>query len=304
MELSSDNSGSTEHDVDAILAQAYGGTQNPSQGEPSRTPAPEKAPEAPQAREYEFNARGQAIKIKENDPRFSQWLSQGHDYSQNINTFKQERDGWEKSKQDWEKQWGTYREIDQFAKQNPDWWSSIEQSYQQRLSTPNNVPPEVKQYLDQRFEPIAQDIPLMKQFLQEMQTQKMEQQVKQEDDKLVGAIKSIQDKYPNLDFAAKDQTGLSLEQRVLDHAIKNGHQTFRAAFLDYYHDDLERLAETRGRESISQEMQKRKKLGLLDEAPAPGGKSNSMPFGNQGRPKSWGDPQLSAESILKEFKFS
>lgn len=303
---SPDNS-SSEHDVDAIIAQAYGGQQNPG----NESSSPEKAapqqqaqePVAPQYKEFEFNSRGQPVKIKENDPRFSQWLSQGHDYAQNIHSFKTEKDTWDRSKQDWEGQWGRYREIDQFAKQNPDWWSHIDQSYQQKLSSPSDVPDPVRQYLDQRLEPVAKDIPLMKQFLQEMQTQKMEKQQSEEDAKLGEAVKSIQSKYPNLDFSAKDGNGLSLEHRVLNHAMENGFPTFRAAFLDYYHDNLEKLAEARGKESIMQEMQKRKKLGLLDESPTPG-RSNPMPFGNGATPKSWSDPQLSAASILKEFKFA
>src|SRR3990167_4529359 len=76
---------SSEHDVDAILASAYGDNQNPGIDAPERPTAPvEKSPEPPQFKEYEFNARGQAVKIKENDPRFQQWLSQGYDYAQNI----------------------------------------------------------------------------------------------------------------------------------------------------------------------------------------------------------------------------
>lgn len=295
-----ENSGAQEHDVEAIIAQAYGNHDNPTAQ--SQPPAKQEAPPPaapPQFKEYEFNARGQAIKIKENDPRFSQWLSQGHDYAQNINSFKQERDTWDKSRSDWEKQWSPYKEIDQFARTNPDWWKHIEQSYQQKLSTPEGVPDPVKQYMDQRLEPVAKDIPLMKEFLQEMQTQKMEKQQAEEDAKLGDAVKSIQSKYPDLDFAAKDDSGLSLEHRVLNHAVENSFPTFRAAFLDYYHDSLEKQAEARGKEAIMQEMNKRKKLGLLDE-PAPGKAPN---ISMARKPTSWGDPQLSADSILKEFNF-
>ena len=135
-----------------------------------------------------------------------------------------------------------------------------------------------------------------------MQTQKMEQQVKSEDAALDKAIKSIQTTYKDIDFAAKDENGLSLEQRVLDFAMKNHFTQFEDAFKVYYHDQLVKSAEARGKESIMQEMKKRQKLGLLDESPAPG--KSSIPFGNGAKPRSWNDPQLSADSILREFKFA
>ena len=140
----------------------------------------------------------------------------------------------------------------------------------------------------------------MKQFLQEMQTQKMEKLQQEEDSKLDQSIKSIQEKYPNLDFKAQDQNGFSLEQRVVNHAVENGFPTFRAAFLDYYHDNLEKLAEARGRELVSKEMDKRKKLGLLDENSAPTSKIESL-VANSKAPKSWND--LRSADILKEFNF-
>ncbi len=291
----SQGSGGQEIDVDAILAQAYG-HENPSQNQvQEQKPA---APPEPQFKEYEFNHRGQAIKIKENDPRFTQWMSQGYDYAQNIQAMKSEREEFERSRKEWEQRVSPYREIDQFAKENPDWWNHIEQSYQQRLSTPVEVPDAVRKYLDQRLEPVTQDIPLMKEYLQKQQKLEIEKQQAEEDAQLGNAIKSIQEKYKDLDFSAKDESGLSLEQRVLNHAMQNGIPTFKAAFLDYYHESIEKLAEARGKEAFMQEMNKRKRLGLLDD-PAPG-KSN-VPLTR--KPVSWNDPQLSAEQILKEFNF-
>jgi hypothetical protein len=279
-----------DYDVDAILAQAYG-NEAPPQAEQS--PQPQSA--APEPREFEFNHRGQAIKIKENDPRMVQWMQQGYDYSQNINAFKGERETWEKQRQDWESKWNPYKEVDQFAQTNPDWWKHVEQSYQQRLSTPVDIPEPVKQYL----EPIIKDYSMVKGFVQDYQKQQIEKQQAEEDAQLNEAIKSIQGKYKDLDFSAKDESGLSLEQRVLNHAIENNLPNFRAAFLDYYHDNLEKLAEARGKEMTMKDFEKRKKLGLLDEKPTLGGAPS--PFVS--KPKSWLDPQLSGEAILKEFNF-
>ena len=142
----------------------------------------------------------------------------------------------------------------------------------------------------------------MKEFLQKQQTAEIEKNQAQEDSKLSESVKSIQTRYPDLDFAAKDESGLSLEHRVLNHAVQNGFPTFRAAFLDYYHDSLEKQAEARGKESLQTELNKRKKLGLLDDAPAPGkSKQSFFPPSNGAKPASWNDPRLSADQILKEM---
>lgn len=288
---------SQEHDVDALVAQAYG--QEPARQETSPAPAPQAPPAEQQYKEYEFNHRGQPVKIKENDPRMIQWMQQGYDYSQNINTFRGEREAFDKQRQDWEKQWTPYREVDEYARQNPEWWSKVEQGYQEKQQNPYNMPPELKQYLD----PIIKDYGMVKDFAQEFQKQQVEKQVQAEDAQLAESIKSIQTRYKDLDFSAKDDSGLSLEQRVLNHAVTNGFPTFRASFLDYYHDHLETLAESRGKELMMQESQKAKKLGLLDSKQASPA-FNRTPTGQfASKPKSWSDPSLSSENILKEFKF-
>lgn len=290
-----------EIDVDQVLSSVYGnGDSQPTDSPQKNEPTPIAEPAAPSFREFEFTHRGSPIKIAENDPRFTQWLSRGYDYSELQDKFKNERQEWDASKQQWEKDWNIYREIDGFAKENPQWWEKIQQGYQQKQENPYDIPEGVKAYLDQRFEPVIKDLPLMKEFLQDMQRQKQELAQKDEDTRLQTSIKDIQSKYANIDFAAKDESGQSLEQRVLSHAITNGFPTFRSAFLDYYQDNLEKMAEARGKEFITQEMAKRQKLGLLDKAPAPT-TSSIMPSRSDGRPRSWNDPSLSSEAILREM---
>ncbi len=294
----SETTGGQEHDVDAIIAQAYG-TQ--SQEAPAQQQSAPPPPQEPQYKEYAFSHRGQEIKVKENDPKFQQWLSQGYDYGTNVNTFKQQQQEFARQQQEYEQTYAPYKEIDQFARQNPDWWAHVDQSYQQRQSQGQQaITPEIQRYLDQKLEPIAKDLPLMKEFLQEQQTLKLEKQRADEDAQLASSVKSLQEKYSGLDFAAKDQSGLSLEARVLNHAVENGFPTFRAAFLDYYHDSLEKQALARGKETALQEMKQRQKLGLLDENPT--SLPRETPFA--GKSKSWHDSSLSGDAIMRQFKFS
>lgn len=298
MSESVENTGGAELDGEAIYNQVYGNQQS------HEAPAPQAAaptpPAEPQYKEYAFSHRGQEIKVKENDPKFQQWLSQGYDYGTNVNSFRQEQEKFNQSRQEFEQTFAPYKEIDQYARQNPDWWAHVDQSYQQREQQGQQaISPEIQRYLDAKLEPISKDLPLMKEFLQEQQTQKLEKQRADEDAQLATSMKSLQEKYKGLDFSAKDESGLSLESRVLNHAVGNGFPTFRAAFLDYYHDSLEKQAEARGRESFQAEAQKRQKLGLLDENPT--SLPRETPFA--GKSKSWHDSSMSGDAIMRQFRF-
>lgn len=286
-------------DVDALLNDIYGGGNRDGGSTPP--PAATTPPPAPEFREYEFKANGQMIKLRDNDPRMQQYLSQGYNYAQNTEKLKADREAWERDRGTWEKDWNPYREIDQYAKQNPDWWQHVEQSYQQVHQQSTQQIDPVRQYLDQRLGGIEQDLPQMKQFLQEMQTQKLEAQRANEDAQLATAIKSIHEKHKDIDFAAKDESGLSLEHRVINHAVENGFPSFRAAFLDYYHDNLVQQAEARGKEAMMNQVKQRQKLGLLDD-PTPSGQGHTAPNTSR-KPASWFDPQLNADAILREMNF-
>lgn len=293
-----ESSGGEEHDVEAIIANAYGQPSpqdsSPQQASPAAAPAP--------VSEFEFSHRGQQIKVKPDDPRFQQWLSKGYDYDTHISQVKQEREAFERQRKEWEQSWSPYKEIDEYARSNPEWWAHVDQQFQQRGAPQQpQVDPSVQAYLDQKLGPLMQDIPALKQYLHKAQTEELEKQQASEDAQLAQSIKSLQEKYSGLDFAAKDESGLSLEQRVLNHAMEHGFPTFRGAFLDYYSDHLEQQAEARGREAMMKEAEKRKKLGLLDDS-SPASKSVT-PF-PAGKPRSWHDPSLSADAILREMGFN
>lgn len=288
-------------DVDAILAQAYG------TGEQQAAPSEPAAPAAPEPREYGYQYKGQEVKIRDNDPKFQQLLSKGHDYEQNNLQLRTERQQWEQQRSEYEKQWAPYKEIDEYARQNPEWWSHVDQAWQQRNApqAPQNVAPEMQSYiqqvLQQELAGIKQDYPLIKQTIQDAQTAKLEKQRADEDAALAQSMQSLRQKYAGLDFSAQDESGLSLEQRVLNHAIEHGIPTFKAAFLDYYHESLEQQAVARGREAMMKEVEKRKKLGLLDDNTPTS--SAQKPFA-PGKPRSWNDASLRGEALLKEFNFA
>lgn len=278
-----ENQTGSDIDVDKLLGEIYG-----SEEIPTHTPAPAPTPPTPQVKEWELDIRGQ--KIKADEPSLLKWAQQGYDYSQNQSAFKTEKDSWLKEKTDWEAKINPYREIDEFAKQNPDWWNTIQEGFQKRNQP--QIPDELKSYL----EPIVKDYSEVKTFINDVQREKEEARIKNEDANLDKEIKDLRSHYSDLDFDVKDQNGQSLEQRILDHGTKNGFRTFSSAFKDYYHEELIKRAESRGREAVSADMKKRQKLGLLD-TPAPDSFSTMRPASGV----KWTDRSLSGAEILKEL---
>lgn len=284
-----ENQSNSEIDVDKLLGDIYGSEEIPGgESRPMSTPTPAQPEPTTQAKEWELDIRGQ--KIKADEANLLKWAQQGYDYSQNLNAFKTEKDSWIKEKTDWESRINPYREIDEFAKQNPDWWNTIQENFQKRNEP--QIPEELKSYL----EPIVKDYSEVKNFINDVQREKEEARIKNEDLELDKEIKSLRSHYSDLDFDVKDQNGQSLEQRILDHGTKHGFRSFSSAFKDYYHDELIKRAESRGREAVSADMKKRQKLGLLD-TPAPDSFSPQRPVSGV----KWSDRSMSGAEILKEL---
>lgn len=252
-------------DADALMEQVEnGGSREIPMEQPSARETAAPAPAAPQ--EYEFDYKGQKIKASLADPKFKTWLQQGYDYSQNTAALKKERETWESER----KSWDPYKRIDEYAKQNPDWWAQVEQAYQARTQGgPSGASP-----ANPELQALNEKLQGLEKFKESFETQQAEARAKEEDGALDQEIQSIREQFKDLDWTAQDKSGLTLEQRVLKHGMdmglngsKPGH--FRAAFRDYNHDHLIQHAKENGLASQTKEIQKRSRLGIIGTSPTP-----------------------------------
>lgn len=251
-------------DADALLSEIEGGgNRDIPMSDPAQSAEPEKTP-AEVASELAFMHGEKEIKIPLSDPKLKQWAQQGYDYSQKMAGFNQERQKWELERQEFEKKVSPYKTIDEYARQNPEWWKYVEDNWNKREQTSNpdastqNIPDWVKQKLE-----------TADQFISEVKKERSEQRVKDEDKALTEDIQGLRKQYENLDWDTPDHSGHSLEKRVLKHALDNGIKSFKTAFRDYYHEHLIKLHEERGKEQIGKELQKRSKLGIIGQSPTP-----------------------------------
>lgn len=254
---------SGDTDIDSILSEFHG---EPTDGatQPGAEPgaAAQAATPAP-PQEFEFTWNGKPIKAPID--RITQWASQGYDYAQKMAEFKAKHSEFEQAQKQFEDRISPYRQIDEYAKQNPQWWDHVTQAWETRESMsqdPNN--------------PLAAELQRVQQQLKEVlefknqEIQKREEvRIKDEDSKLESEIQSIREQFKDLDWATADAAGMDLEMRVLKHANETGIRNFRAAFRDLMHEDLVSKAEERAKENLVKERQKNTKLGLLGTSPTP-----------------------------------
>lgn len=183
----------------------------------------------------------------------------GRDYNHLMEGFNKEKSTWETQRKEYDQKFSRYKEVDEFVKTNPDWWSHVEQSWNSRE----------KPAVDANIKPLLEELNGLKSAFSEIQQERQQIKYKAEDEKLAQDIQGIRKQYADLPWDSPDETGRTLEYRVIEHANKNGIPTFKAAFLDLNHDLLEKRWESRGREAVVKDTQKKTKLGLLGETQAP-----------------------------------
>lgn len=263
----------TDEQMDELIEQSEKPTNREIPMSAPKEEAPKDDPKAAgaqaPAQEYEITVQGK--KIRAPLDKLLQWAGQGYNQPQVLQKFNQEKQAWESQRQQWEKQYSPYRQIDDWATKNPDKWQQLQQMWQSQAqggaaqtnpaAQPAPLPPE--------FQQMREQVGQLTEFFQT-------QQQKQEDDALDREVQSIREKYKDLDWDSPDENGKSLEFKVLEHAKANGIAKFGTAFKDFYHDELISRAEAKAQQSVSQNIQKKTKLGILGESPIPQSKRQSF----------------------------
>lgn len=241
-------------DVDALYDKIMGVNQEEV--------APEiEAPPTVQPEEFEFTWNGK--QIKSNKDNLIKWASQGYDYAQKMNDFNKRLEETNSRYAQAENLQKTYGPVDEWVKQNPEKWESLQSAIHKVQASGEN--PELLRKLSSLEEKILN----ADKFIETLQQKEQEEKQAKIDDELTKEIQSIQEKYKDLDWKSVDESGHDLSWRVCEHAVKNGINSFRAAFRDMLHDDLIKSSEAKGRESLTKERQIKQGVGLLGKTQAP-----------------------------------
>jgi hypothetical protein len=256
---------SDEIDVDQLMSEieAPRGELFPMHDKPVDE-APTQETQQQAINELIFSARGQEIKVPYNDERVKQWASMGYDYAHNMAEFNKSKTQFDQERKAIEALKEQYGPVDEYVRQNPDFWQHILTSWQQRQQNadPNNP-------LIGEIQRLKEELQGVKQFKEEISQEREAQKIQGEDKALDEDIRSIQEKYKDLDWKSRDEHGKSLEYKVLEHAAKNKIGSFKTAFHDFYHEHLSKYETERAKETATKNIQAKSKAGLLGKSPTP-----------------------------------
>ncbi len=278
-------------DVDQILADAKEPVEA-RQVEGGDEP-PVKTEEAPAWWAQEFEVGGKKYKA-DTEEKAKLWLQGGVNYSQRAGELNAKERLWAKEREEllgYKEKFTGYSQVDAFAAKNPEWWQHVQSSWQTR-EVPKGVDPGVTQLLT----PLQEKLSKVESFIGSLEAEKQEQRVKEDNDALDKEITSIREQHPTIDFSAKDETGETLERRILKHAMDHNTPSFRMAFRDYLHKELVEGAKATGKEALVKTTQLNAKKGILGTSQA---STRELKAVNTRLP--WNDPSLKGDAILKEM---
>lgn len=265
-DLTQESPSLSDAQVDALLSGQEAAAETPAQPQTAEQAQPEKDTEP----EYEINFKGQLERLPLS--KLIEFAQQGRNYSQQKNQLNLERNKWTSElgqrdqainqyKKDLERL-QQYQEIEAYQKKDPNWWAHVVENYQKARQGldqgANGVNPELVKRLDSVESVISQ-----------INEEKKLQQQTAQDQQLETSVQEYRTKYPDLDWHSKDQTGFTLEQRIMQHALDNGISRFRAAANDFLADDLNKRAAMKARDDVAKKTQENFKKGIGQQSRVP-----------------------------------
>ncbi len=256
----------TDQDIDTAYDELLGDNP-PVDSEQVAKPVQQEKPQEIAQSMLKFTVKGKEIQAPMNDPRITQWLQQGYDYSEISSALKKEQQQFQTQKTQIEELQKQYGPIDEWVKQNPQVWQKFLQTYEQNKQgltgeiDPNNP-------LAQTVQALQQELNQLKEPVQQVISERTREMNEAQEKALDAEIESVGKQF-GLDLRTPEADGRSKEFKVYEHAAKIGTKSFKAAFLSLYHEDIIKSERAKALEGVTKERQKQTKLGLLGKSPAP-----------------------------------
>ena len=243
----------SENDIPDVSTQPMEGQT----GDNVNSSIPE-TPTEPQL--YEYQAAGKTV--SEDLDTILKRASQGYHYAQLVNEHKSKVEAFQSERDQHLSNLGTWKQYDDYAKQNPEWADFVKSQWEQRTSygQPLN---------DQRHQQSGSSMihPEVKAFMDEYRSNQEIARQQSEDAALNEQISSVQKEFPEFDLNYSDpSTGISLEMQVIEHAKANGINSFKAAFKDMLMDQIISKRVTSAKEAAVKELSERTKQGFISKS--------------------------------------
>ena len=248
----------SENDIpaDSTLDAPLGVEGQLGEAIPSITPDPTPAPQV-----FEYQASGKTI--SEDIDTILKRASQGYNYAQHVAEHKANVDAFNVDRDQQQQKYGTWKQYDEYATQNPTWADHVKTQWElrdsfgqpqsdlsnQQATQDGSIHPEVRAFMDQY----------------KFHQQTLQQQA--EDTALNDQIKNVQEKFPEFDLSySNPETGMTVEMQVIEHAKAHGINSFQAAFKDLMFDQIVSKRITSAKETAAKELAERTKQGFISKS--------------------------------------
>lgn len=301
-EINNQNEQQSTDDVDKLLDEVYSSKKEtqPENKQEEQKPVP-TGTQVDGTQTYKINYRGQNVEIPQD--KVEQYLSKGWDYETKMRDFhmsKQEienaRAELEKNKTLLESQYSELKQLDDYARQNPEWLETVKSAWQakndQVQNQLNNTDPNDPVY--KRIQEIESRYSKQQEFIDNLIKREETELRAKRDAELDSKIMEIKNKYSWLDWNSKEN-GSSLEYKIVDHALKNGINDPEAALLHLKNDDIFKKIEMAAKSEVGERLKETKKLGLGPITKEP--TMNKLKESNNIRNKSYRD--LTEEALAE-----
>jgi len=193
--------------------------------------------------------------------------SQGYHYAQRMNELKNQEKSWQQQIAEANGLAEKYREIDEYARQNPDWFDHWNNAYQNRSiqigGSPENQgfdPDQITSLIDQKLAPFQET-------LQQQKLRMEQERVSQEDAALDSQVDSTIKEFQDVDFTATDpNTGKSLEYQIYEFMAQNNIGDFNKAYKIMHYDQIMARNIERAKSDLVKQEQAKKKQGIVSES--------------------------------------
>lgn len=206
------------------------------------------------AKMFEYQASGKTV--SEDLDTILKRASQGYNYAQHVAEHKTNVDAFTQEKEQHLAKFGTWKQYDEYAIQNPEWANYVKSQWESRESFGQT--PVVEGHQDQSIHPEV------KSFMDEYRQNQSLQREQAEDSALNDQIKSVQEQFPEFDLSfSNPETGKTAEMQVIEHAKAHGINSFKAAFKDLMFDEIVNKRVTASKEAAAKELAERTKQGFI-----------------------------------------
>ena len=229
--------------------------------------------------EYSFNYGGKEVKAP--IEKILKWASQGYEAPNKIGELNKQIESWKSKEATLKELESKYGDVDKYVRENPQWWDFVSKQYEQNAQ---------QAQLQSQMTP---ELMALKQKVDELDQYKNNIVQQQEDAEYNKQFSELKKQYASVDFTTPDDSGKSLEYKVLEYANANGIRKFSTAFKDFYHDELVKIAAESAKEKLINDKQSKSKLGILNISSAPTKRTTDSVRG-----KSYGDLEREALAEL------